>query len=228
MTLEQQCVPARVTIASIPFDDYTDASPAHLIGGCVRGDAGACREFIRRYHSIIALTVYRVARRHGESSPHEIEDLIQDTYLKLCAEDARVLRGLRLEHPNAVFAFLKVVAKNVVEDYFKKQENVKHGGGLLVPLDEAREPAGRGPPVLTPVERALLVSQVEACLLSLLPQETRDRDLLIFRLYFRVGLTAKHIASLPLGLTQKGVEAVLHKLVQLLRKRFQLAAPDGG
>src|SRR5215469_1176917 len=165
MTLDQQCAPARVTISSIPFDDYKDASPAQLIDGCVRGDAAAWREFIRRYHDIIALTVRRAALRHGESSPHEIEDLIQDSYLKLCAENARVLRGLRLDHPNAIFRFLQVMAKNVVEDYFKKQQNVKHGGGMLVPLDEAREPTGRGPPVLTAAERALLISQLESCLL---------------------------------------------------------------
>jgi RNA polymerase sigma-70 factor, ECF subfamily len=227
MTLEQQCAPARATIASIP-DDYTDASPAHLIDACVRGDAAAWREFIRRYRRIIALTVYRVAQRYGESSPHEIEDLVQDTYLKLCADDARVLRGLRLKHPNAVFAFLKVVAKNVAEDHFKKKYNPKHGGGLLVPLEEAPEPVGPGPPALTPDERALLITQLEACLLLLLPPETRDRDLLIFRLYFRVGLTAKRIACLPLGLSEKGVEAVLHRLVKFLRNRFGQGASNDG
>jgi RNA polymerase sigma-70 factor (ECF subfamily) len=222
MIVDQQDAPARATIASIP-DDYTDASPAHLIDACVRGDAAAWREFIRRYNSIIALTVSRVTRRYGESSPQMIEDLVQETYLKLCAEDARVLSGLRLKHPNSIFGFLKVVAKNVAEDYFKKKGNLN---SLLAPLEEAPEPVGPGPPELAPAERALLISQFEACILAVLPQETRDRDLLIFRLYFRVGLTARHIASLPLGLSDKGVEAVLHRLVQLLRNRFQQGASN--
>jgi RNA polymerase sigma factor (sigma-70 family) len=224
MTLEQSFAPARVTIASIPFDDYKDAAPAHLIHGCVRGDAAAWREFIRRYHSIIALTVCRVAHRYVEWSPQTVEDLAQDTYLKLCADDARVLRGLRLEHPNAVFAFLKVVAKNVAEDYFKKKVNLN---SLLAPLEEAREPTGPGPRVLTPAERALLISQLESCLLALLSPETRDRDILIFWLYFRVGLTAKQIAIVPLGLSEKGVESALHHMIQLLRNRLQRGATDG-
>ena len=223
MTLDQSFAPARVTIASIPFDDYKDASPAHLIKGCVRGDAAAWREFICRYNSIIALTVCRVARRYGESSPQIIEDLAQETYLKLCAEDARVLVGLRLEHPNSIFRFLKVLSKNVVEDYFKKKGNLN---SLLAPLEQAPQPAGPGPPVLAPAERALLIGQFEACILAVLPQETRDRDLLIFRLYFRVGLTARHIASLPLGLSEKGVESALHHMVQLLRNRFRQSASN--
>jgi hypothetical protein len=61
-----------------------------------------------------------------------------------------------------------------------------------------------------------------------LPLEARGRDLLIFRLYFRVGLTARQIASLPLGLTEKGVESALRHMVQLLRSRLQRAAPDEG
>jgi RNA polymerase sigma-70 factor, ECF subfamily len=225
MTLEQQCAPARVTIASILFDDYKDATPAHLIDGCVGGDAAAWREFIRRYNSVIALTANRVARRCGESSPQIIEDLVQETYLKLCAKNARALRGLRLKHPNSIFGFLKVVAKNVTEDYFKKKGNLN---SLLAPLEEAPEQAGPGPPGLAPAERAFFISQLEGCLLALLPPENRDRDLLIFWLYFRVGLTARQIASLPLGLTEKGVEAVLHRLVQLLRNRFQRGASNEG
>jgi RNA polymerase sigma-70 factor (ECF subfamily) len=222
MTLDESFAPARVTIASIPFDHYTDASPAHLIKACLHGDAVAWREFIRRYQSIIALTVYRVARHYGAPSHGVVEDLIQEIYLKLC--DGRVLRKFRSEHEDAIFAFLKAVTANLVKDYFKRKPN---RDDLLVPLEDYREPEGATPAVLTPAERALLISQFEACILAVLPQETRDRDLLIFRLYFRVGLTAKHIAGLPVGLTEKGVESVLHRLVQLLRNRFQRGATDG-
>jgi DNA-directed RNA polymerase specialized sigma24 family protein len=226
MTLEQQSAPGRATIASIPFDDYTDAPLARLIEACARGEDAAWREFIRRYDHTIALTVFRTARC-GDSSPH-VGELVQDTYLKLCAGQARVLRNFRFDHEDADFRFrkyLKVVTANLVKDSIK----VEPKPGMFVPLEEDSEPAGGpGPAALTPSERALLFDEACDFLRAVLPPETRDRDLRIFRLYFRVGLTAKQIAVLPFGLTVKGVESVLHKLIKLLRNGLGRGATGGG
>ena len=143
---------------------------------------------------------------------------MQDTYLKLCADKARVLREFRYDHPEAMFGFLKVVTANLANDYFKKRRNPKHGGGKTVPLDDELEIVVRdaGPTHLTASDLKLLVEQLVAYLRVALPPETRERDLTIFRLYFRLGLTARQIAGLPLDLTVKGVESALHRLLRLL------------
>jgi len=212
---------------SIPVD-YTTALASELIEACTGGEAAAWQEFLRRYSRIIAITASRAARRWGETTPQTIDDLIQDTYLKLCAGCGRVLREFRFEHEDAIFGFLKVVTANVVNDHFRGLLANKRGGNRgSEPLEglENRSSAG-GPAGLTAPERALLVDQVDACLRAMAPKETMDRDRTIFWLYYRHGMTAKEITGLPyIGLSLKGVESTLHRLIQLVRTRLAEARP---
>jgi DNA-directed RNA polymerase specialized sigma subunit len=47
-----------------------------------------------------------------------------------------------------------------------------------------------------------------------------NRDRLILNLYYRKGYATKEIARIrSLGLSQKGVESCLHRLIERLRKR---------
>ena len=202
--------------------DYTTRPVAEIIDACTGGDAAAWQEFIRRFHNIIALTATRAARRWGQVSPHAIDDLIQETYLKLCADRGRVLRQFRFEHEDAIFGFLKTITLNVANDWFKGQYAGKRGGNTVTaPLDGSEtNNAGLTAGLMEP-ERALLVDRVDTCLRDMAPPETKDRDRKIFWLYYRHGLTAKEIAGLPhIGLTLKGVESTLHRLIQLVRTRL--------
>jgi RNA polymerase sigma-70 factor (ECF subfamily) len=104
----------RATIAM----DYTTIATAKLIEVCTDGDAGAWQEFIRRFHSIIAITASRAARRWGEAGPQIIDDLIEETYLKLSA-DWGELRRLRFEHEDGIPGFLKVFTVTIANDYLR-------------------------------------------------------------------------------------------------------------
>jgi DNA-directed RNA polymerase specialized sigma24 family protein len=211
--------PARVTSAAIP-EDLSSTPLAELIEACASGENAAWKEFMRRYNRVIAVTAARIARNWGKYSKDVVDDLVQDTYSKLCARKARVLREVRIDHPDAMHRFLKVVTANLANDYFKKDINPKHGGGLIVPLDDELELGVRdaGPTHLTASDRKLLLDKLVAYLRVALPPETRDRDLTIYGLYFRRGLTAREAAGLPLGLTVKGVESALHRLIELIRE----------
>ena len=220
MAPDQPLTAARDTIGSIPVD-YSDAPLAKLIEACANGENAAWRAFIERYNRIIAITVARVARHWGEASPQIIDDLVQETYLKLCADRARVMREFRFDHPNAIYGFLKVVAANVAHDYFKRKNNKTHGDGQPT---QTLEP-GCEPPVvsdgrsrLTPAERTVLLNQVDQFLRTKLPPENGERDRNIFWLRFRQGLTAAEISLLPLGLSVKGVETTLSRTVALVRR----------
>jgi RNA polymerase sigma-70 factor, ECF subfamily len=212
-------MPSRDTIRAIALD-YTIRPAAELIEACTGGDAAAWQEFIRRFHTIIAITASRAARRWGEASSQTIDDLIQETYLKLCADRGRALRQFRFEHEDALFGFLKTITLNVVNDYFKGLYAGKRGGNTVTaPLDGSEISGGSDRPAgLSDPERALVVDRVDTVLRDMTPSETKDRDRNIFWLYYRQGMTAKEIASLPhLGLTLKGVESTLHRLIQLVR-----------
>ena len=64
-----------------------------LVRSCpLSRDRKAWEEFVRRFHRLIAAVALRTARQWGEPSDRILDDLIQDTYLKLCDEDCRLLR----------------------------------------------------------------------------------------------------------------------------------------
>lgn len=210
---------ARVTIPSTTAD-YATVPASGLIRACADGEAAAWLEFIRRYHRLIAITASRAARRWGESSPAVVDDLAQETYLKLCDDGARVLCEFDSVTPDAIFGFLKVLTANVANDYFKKLHAGKRGGAQpSEPLEDAERAATvAGPASSESVERAVLLNELDACLRAVAPADTQERDRTIFWLYYRQGLTAKEIVELPsIDLSLKGVESTLHRLTQLVR-----------
>jgi RNA polymerase sigma-70 factor (ECF subfamily) len=217
--------PASATRAKIPCTtaDYTTSSVSDLIRGCTEADAAAWQEFMRRFNQIIAITAYRAARRWGEGTPGIIDDLTQETYLKLCADRACVLREVDLEHPDSIFGFLKVVTANVANDYFRRLRASKRGGSQANgPFEDAKLIGAASMASAQSMERAVLLDQVDGCLNAVAQAETAKRDRLIFWLYYRQGLTAKQIAGLPsISLSLKGVESTLHRLTQLVRDRLR-------
>ena len=109
---------------------YTNFSSTELTRACAGSkDEEAWTEFIRRFHVVIAAAVLRTARHCCEPSRPQLDDLIQDTYLKLCENDSRLLRSFQPRHQDSIYGFLKVVAANVVHDHFKSALAAKRGVG---------------------------------------------------------------------------------------------------
>jgi RNA polymerase sigma-70 factor (ECF subfamily) len=201
--------------------DYSASSPEEVVRACTQsGDQSAWDEFVRRFQPLIAVIVLRTARRWGETSPQVMDDLIQETYLKLCDDDARLLRMFRPRHPDAVYGYLKVVTANLVHDHFKELSSKKRGGGMKPACEEVlqSESSNSGS---QDVERDVLIREIEAALRSLVQGAQGARDRRIFWLYYRVGLPASAIAALPsIGLSTKGVESTLVRLTRTVREKL--------
>jgi len=173
------------------------------------------REFVRRTQPLIASVIMNTIRRWKEPAPSLVDDLIQDTYVKLFANDRKALRSIKNEYENTIFGYLKVVASNVVRDHFRQPENK---------ADEV-EPSDSVLPVPSDgndrLEFAHLKDRVEALLEHFSSSETYERDVAIFWCFYEQGYTAKEISLLPnIGLTVKGVEAVLLRLTRFLREEL--------
>jgi RNA polymerase sigma-70 factor (ECF subfamily) len=209
--------------------DYKQLSPADLIRCCLRtGEEPAWAEFMRRFHPLIAGVVVRMARRWGEPSPEILDDLIQETYLKLCVDREQVLDNFHPAHPDAIFGFIKVFTANLVYDHFKALHSDKRGGGLK--SNSTDDTTLKLNPVLDrsapeSIERTVLLSEIDTCLSGVTngPNTLRDRH--IFWLYYRVGLSASAIAALPtIGLNTKGVESTIFRLTRVVRQRLSTTA----
>lgn len=207
-----------------PPVSFAQLSPEALIQKCINGNAAAWEEFMSRYHRLIAGVVFRTTQKWGESSPLTMDDLIQDTYLKLCADDYRLLRAYDPKHPDAIYGYLKIITANVVHDRFKALHSEKRGGDQIVEdltTLENRSDVDKAFGSQNAMERDILLREIEAHLNASLSGDTADRDRTIFWLYYRQGLTTRAIASLPaIGLTIKGVESTILRMTKMIRRRM--------
>jgi RNA polymerase sigma-70 factor (ECF subfamily) len=185
-------------------------SPEDLLRKCATlDDAQAWERFLRRFNPLIVATVARIMRRYGFDRAGLIDDLVQDVYLKFSMSRARVLREFEPRYPGAVFGYLAVISANVVHDHFKSKAGKYHEQSAL-PENLA---------VPDEMDWLLLIREIEDVLRNA-PVSVRDRQ--IFWLYYRQGMSAREIGAISsLKLTTKGVETVIGRLNELVRKAFE-------
>ena len=190
---------------SVPF-----STAVEIVQACLQtGDEGAWKDFVQRFQPLIASSVARVTRRYNAPNPALIDDLVQETYLRLCKDNCRLLREFVPRHDEAIFGYLKVVAASVALDYFRGRATQKR-------VAEVGSDGTEGEAITSSssTEQNALLNELEGILTS----SESERDCTIFWLYFRQGYTAKDIAAMPhFGLSQKGVESCIHRLTESLR-----------
>jgi RNA polymerase sigma-70 factor (ECF subfamily) len=153
-----------------------------------------------------------------------MDDLIQDTYFKLCADRLRLLENFTPSRPDAIYGYIKVLTTNLVHDHFKASRSEKRGGSAV---STSIDDEGLGSKALGSksaeghIERNVLIQQIDACLKMVSSGPSSGRDRRIFWLYYRVGLAASAIAAVPsIELTTKGVESTLLRLTRQIRERL--------
>jgi RNA polymerase sigma factor (sigma-70 family) len=160
--------------------------------------------FIDLAQPVIATAIFRTLRRWMRTDRALADDLVQDTFAKLCAADFRVLRNFRGQDSTALRAYLRVIAASVVTDRLRAEH--AHPVSLDDP-DEA--PVLADDTTARDIERNLLLDRIEKCL-----EGQKQRDRWVFWLYHRHGFSPKEIAALPGGLGTGGVETMLYRLTR--------------
>jgi len=195
--------------------DYSQLDTPDLVAQCLAMNrADAWQEFIRRFQPLIAGVVARAAARWVAVTDCVVDDLVQETYIKLCAENCRRLREFESRYDEAFYGYIKSIAYSVTLDHFKKHYASKRGARLRSDVDA--EASLRIVGKESSVETDLLLRELEE--MSGQGPEGK-RDSLIFNLYYRKGYATTEIARVrSLGLSQKGVESCLRRLMERLRK----------
>jgi RNA polymerase sigma-70 factor, ECF subfamily len=203
-------------------------SDEQLIRSCAESNDGAAwEEFVVRFQRPISLSILRTACKWGSLPQQVVDDLVQETYLKLCADKCGLLLEFAVRHPEATIGYIKTIAVNVAHDHFKSLHSQRRGEGETDQFQEdIEQPAhtgGYGGP--DAMEREVLLKQIDNRLHSCAAGPNQERDCLIFWFYYLQGMSAKAIAALAtIKLTAKGVEAVIFRLIRCVRER--LAAPQ--
>jgi len=204
---------------------YLDFSAAELVERCSKHDPGAWREFLRRFRRPMALAIVRVLRRAGTFAPAILDDLLQDAYVHLCANDFALLRALVLRHPDSFEPMLRVVAANVAHDHLRARMSQKRGGQYrqlpdpdfsLLEHIEVEDSAMK-------IEREVQLDEIDRLLERSVDSSAAPRDRWIFWLHFQLGMSSQSIARIPsVGLTPKGVESSIFRTLRFIRKSLRI------
>ncbi|HEY0566323.1 MAG TPA: sigma-70 family RNA polymerase sigma factor [Terriglobales bacterium] len=200
-----------------PLTSYGDGE---LIAFCVtEGTPAAWREFVARFQKLLALRIHRVLG--SQVSRETVDDLVQDTLMKISADSGKLLLPLVGESDEGIRAYLRVIAAHMAQDYIRRiKADVRRPDFDHADVDAPEiQSALSSNRTAQTAERELLFHQIDQHLIAMTEGNERDRN--VFWLYFRVGLTAAAIAEQPgIGLQAKGVESTIHRLVQGLRTRL--------
>lgn len=199
-----------------------------LVKACLGSNSEAAwAEFIRRFHPLIAKVVGRTAQRYWPQVPrHLVDDLVQETYLKLCADECRLLRQFQPQHRDSIYGFLKVAAASVALDHFKSERAWKRDINQTEVLSEQasldRPATGSGS--LLEMEEQVALRQIDEIVGTFFNGEVLVRNRAIFWLNHRDGMTAQAIASIPgIGLNTKGVESILRRMTHMIQSHIGTA-----
>jgi RNA polymerase sigma-70 factor, ECF subfamily len=185
-------------------------TPSEVLRACIdNGTEEAWVLFVRTFQPIIVSSISRVVSRCGDTNPALIDDLTQETFLRLCKDDARILRQFEVRHETAIFGYIKVIATSVALDHFRARTAQKRATEVQVD-DVHIESASQS----TKIEQAAVLEEVD----RRLAVTESERDRTIFWLYYRQGYSTREIAAMShFGLTQKGIESCIHRMTGALR-----------
>jgi DNA-directed RNA polymerase specialized sigma24 family protein len=166
----------------------------------------------------IASAIIKVLRRFGPPNEDDINDLMQEVYVKLCADNYRLFRECRAQHPGQLFGLVQAVATTTTLDSRKSASAERHGGKVvLIPIDDIIASENDRLTIERLLNDKLLISEIDCYLQT---QSQRDRQM--FWLHFRQGFTSKHIATMPdFHLTEKGVESAIRRLTKEICRIFR-------
>lgn len=165
----------------------TQMTDLDLFGACVALDRAAQGEFTRRFRSDIGRWIRQTAWRRGRGLPAaDVEDLAQDVFTRLLADDCRRIAQFDGRNGCQPRSWLRVVTQRLTLNHLRRRSN------WTTSLDDAPPVVDPGP---DPVERMLARAdgcrraRLQAAVDALSPA---DRALLT--MYLEQGLSAPDIA----------------------------------
>jgi len=164
-----------------------------------RGEKGAWEAFVRRYAGLVVAAVRGIARETTE-----VEDLVQEVFLRLCRDDFRLLRNYDPTRAQ-LSTWVTIIARSTARDALRRHRPV------VVPIEAVPE----GQLAVDPVEPVRPLKLPEALL------SPRQREILTM-LYDRE-MEVGEVAT-ALGIDRQTVRSAHHKAMVKLRAHFKAGA----
>jgi RNA polymerase sigma-70 factor (ECF subfamily) len=193
-----------------------DTPDRELVELCLQGNQDAWVEFLRRFHRLVAGVGAKTLPVRLRSQ-EVIEDLVQETWKRICNNDCRALRELEWLHEGALRGILKITASSAAKDHVRIVKSQKRDIDKEEPLELVFD-------LPTPddlegrIHNRVFLEKLARCIEDKIQSEThRTRDIAMFLLFFSHRVTASDLARVyELGL--KAVENTVARLARIARQ----------
>ncbi len=164
------------------------------LGRLVSGDKAAWNGFVQRYAGLIVAAVSRVAGQQLE-----MDDIVQDVFLRLCKDDFRLLRQFDPARA-AMSTWLTIVARSATHDALRRRR---------APTQSIDDTA----------ESALAIEPNIPERVKIPPDLLSPRQALVLSLLYDKEMEVNEIAQM-LSIDAQTVRSTHHKAMQKLRAHF--------
>lgn len=195
--------------------DLTEATIREVLEYFLRStDPDAFAEFWSRVRSTIRGRCASMLQRR--SHDELLDDLEQEAYMKLSANNYKVLRHFNWPDKDSIFKYMKVVAASVVIDWCRKNGRQSPCDPEYLDLLTDQSFAG-----YHTADLEILRSQIDQILHTYESGKNFERDRAVFWMFYRWGYSAKQIANLSsIKLPVKKVENILQGMVRRVRNKL--------
>jgi len=192
-------------------------------------------EFCHRFDERIWLIVYRECRDRGLAEKKDqikqtVQDLVQEVYLKLLKNNCKALTSFIGASENSIYTYLGIIARNVVCNHVTKMNAHKRPNigkslndissgckdyEIFIPSPINEET------IAQELSFEMLKEEIDLILNQNLKEKYKERNKLIFKLYFYEKFSPDEIASkLGFEVTSKRVLNLIAEIKTLLRREL--------
>ena len=192
-------------------------------------------EFCSRFDERIWLIVYRECQDKGLAKKKDqikltVQDLVQEVYLNLLKNDCKALTSFIGASENSMYTYLGIIARNVVCNYVTKM-NAQKRPNIDKPLNDTSSGFNdyeifkisqiNKEAIEQDLSLEMLKEEIDLILNQNLKDKYKERNKLIFKLYFYEEFSPEEIASkLGFEITSKRVLNLVAELKTLLRREL--------
>jgi RNA polymerase sigma-70 factor (ECF subfamily) len=177
------------------------------IAACLQGNSDAWTAFV---DGTVGLVIAAVRRTAGSPPPRgiDIDDLVQQVYLRLLQNDRRLLRNYDPKR-SAISTWITLITRSTTIDVLRRRRLpvVSVEAALSIPVEDQ-----------PPEQRESVVNALPTDLLT-------DRQVVILRLLYDDDLDVSQVAKV-LGVEAQTVRSSKHKAMTRLRKHFSDLDPS--
>ena len=181
-------------------------------------------DFVCLYHRYLARCVKTALDLLVQPRPSAfeqvVEDIVQNVYLRLLKHDGRALRAFRGGSDAAISRYLRIIALNLTRNYLRGLRAQKRGHEEIS-IETAADDQDRkttmvkliDPDSQRELQNLDFEEEINNLLTQVLISSNRNRDMLIFQLYYFDDLDAEEIAEI-VGTSRHAVHMVLSRTRQ--------------